>query len=79
MEAAYYALLIYFITGARLWIGELLSPSLSWECFLGVGLGSFTAYIFYDLYWVTRSINFMIDNEIKEFSQLYQKEAEPQR
>lgn len=75
MEVAYFGLLIFFVTGARLWIGHVLSPSLSWQSFLGVSFGLYMTYIFYEVYWVTRSISFMKDKGIKDISEL-QQEAE---
>lgn len=75
MEVGYFGLVIFFVTGARLWIGHVVSPSLSWQSFLGVSFGLYITYLLYDAYWVTRSISFMIDKGIKDISEL-QQEAE---
>jgi len=76
IEIAYFTLLLYFLSGSRAWLEYLISPSISWMTLLGVLISSWIAYMCYDLYWVNKSITYMLENSIKDISQIEQKEAE---
>ena len=76
IEAANYVLTIYFVCNARSWIEYLIFPQVSWMSILSALVFSFLIYIFYTLYWVSRSINYMVENGFKNVAQFVKEDAE---
>ena len=76
IEGANYVLTIYFVGSARSWIEYLINPSMPCMSFLGLFILSFLIYIFYSMYWVSRSITYMIENGHKNVAQIIKEDAE---
>ena len=76
MEVSYVILIFLFLRGSPAWIEHLVSPSISWMFFSSIFICLWVLYMFYDLFWANRSINYMIDNRFNNISQIENEDAE---
>lgn len=76
MEAGIIGLGIYFLFSANNWIDFLLNPELSWKTLFGVFTFGFLMYMFFQLYWINRSVGYMIDQRAHNVVELGIEDAE---
>jgi len=76
MEAGIIGLSIYFLFSSNQWIDFLLSPEVSWKTFFGVFILGFLVYMLYQLYWINRSVGYMIDCRVHNVVELGVEDAE---
>ena len=68
IEKAYLALIIFFISSLGSCFDGLLEYS--WISILSVGILGWVIFMFYDFYWVSRSIDLLIDKSKKDTEDL---------
>ena len=69
IEGAIIGLFVYFGV-LNHWSMSLLSPTISWDTAFSVFTALFILYSIRELYWIHRSINYMIDCRAKNISEL---------
>ena len=77
MEIAAIAVTVFCLTSAGQWF-ELttLDPLLSWNTFLGLFTFGLVSYLIHDLYWIHRSVSYMIERRAQNIAELQIEEAE---
>lgn len=70
MEAGIITMAFVFLGSANCWIDCLLNPAYSWKTFFGLFIFAFLSYMFHQLFWLNKSIHYMIDCRAQNIAEI---------
>jgi hypothetical protein len=76
IEGAYVVLSVYFLVGSNDWVKSLLEPTLSWKIIFGISVLGSIVFMLHEIYWIHKSISYMIDRRAQNITEIGIEEAE---